>query len=104
MWRIIRKCLRPDDFPPQIPPIRIPLSYQPLLPIATPLLDPLFARNGELDVVVWLEPNERLAPMRLGKAGDQSFAIFRGAAQQVVGHAGIERAAFAIGHNVDVVH
>src|SRR5690606_29367756 len=92
-----------DDLPPQVPPVRIARLDQLVLPRAPPALHLLFALDGDLDILVRLEPHQPLAIVLLGEAGDEPFAMFLGAADEVVGDTGINGAAFAAGNDVDEV-
>jgi hypothetical protein len=72
--RSVHNCpsrLRADDLPPQVPPVRIACLDQLVLPQAPPALHLLFALDGDLDILVRLEPHQPLAIVLLGEAGDE---------------------------------
>jgi hypothetical protein len=70
--------------------------------IPSPALDLLFAGDGDFGVAVGLEPNQFVDVVFLGKAGDFSAFVLQDAAEEIVGHSGVESAGIA-SENVNVI-
>jgi hypothetical protein len=83
-------------------PVRIAGDNHSDLPRARPMLDIVFALDGITDVVEFLEVNQPLQAVLLGKAIDESRAMFEDSAKEIVCHPDIKDAIWSIGQNINV--
>jgi hypothetical protein len=85
----------------EIIPVRIQFKNQPDFPGARPVFDVAFPLNGRLNAVVPFRIHKAMEGIALGKAGNQSFAMFKDSPRQIGCHADIQRAIGPIGHDVN---
>src|SRR5215208_761263 len=89
----------------QIAPLRIFFFDQRNFPFALPVLDLLFLADRGFYGGGGLEPDKMMHTITVGEAVDFAAPMFENAANQVIGHANIERSIFAAGHQVnEVIH
>src|SRR5262249_31432683 len=84
----------------EISPIRIVGLDQGDFPSARPFLQALLTLNGGSDVIERLDVDQELDAISLREPGNESLAVFEGAARDVVRHADVERAILAARHDV----
>jgi hypothetical protein len=87
----------------KIAPIGILPGNQIQLPASGIFLDTIFPADGIRCGWKRLEVNQPFDAITLGKPLDQALAVFPNAAGEIVGHAGIERAADPTGENINIV-
>lgn len=91
----------PRDLLPQVTPLRVRVVDQPHLPGARPVLERLLAGDRGGDVVVDLEPDERLHAIALREPVRRAGPVLEHAADEVARDADIEHAVRPARHDVD---
>jgi hypothetical protein len=86
----------------EIFPIRICGDNRSDLPRARPMFDIVLALDGISNIIKFFEIDESLQSMALGKAFDESGAMFEYPPDEIVRHADIQDAVGAIGQNVNI--
>lgn len=85
----------------QVAPVRVALFDKRELPGATPALYALFMVDAVCDVVAAFRPDEAVQAIACAKVGAGAGAMLVDAGGEIGGDADIERAAIAVGHDVD---
>src|SRR5947209_17168128 len=80
----------------KIDPARILLLDQANLPVAPPFLEFFFTGDGRCGIIVDFEPDQFVDAIARGKALDGFGAMLVDAANEISGHAEIERAIFLL--------
>src|SRR5262245_6301181 len=91
----------PDDLVVEVAPVRVHRKNEVDLPLSRPMLDVLLSLDRSGGSVVALVVNQHLHAIALGETRHEAFPVLKGATDQIVGHADIERAAPTIGEDVD---
>ncbi len=86
----------------EILPVRILCLDQVQLPLTAPTLELFFPLNGCCKVGAMLEVNQSSQTVLLGEPGHIPQSMFPDPSQEIVCHADIQRAAEAIGQDIDV--
>src|SRR5688572_8964427 len=85
----------------QILPNGVGRENEPYLPLSWPMFHIFLALDGRHDVRMRLRINEPLQTVSLGEPFHQALAMFPDATWEIAGHAGVERAVRAVGHDID---
>ena len=85
----------------QVDPLRVFALDQIDLPLAVPALELLFPHNGTFHFAEQLIADEALDLVAAGEAGDDAVPMLPKPAEQVAGHANVERAVWLTRKDVD---
>ena len=85
----------------QVAPVRVALFDKRELPGATPAFEALFMVDAVCDVVAAFRPDEAMQAVARAKVGAGAGAVLVDAGSEIGGDADIERAAIAVGHDVN---
>src|SRR4051794_23414561 len=86
----------------QVAPFRILLFDEPDLPIAPPFLELFFAPDRGGGIVIDLEPDQTIDAVSPGEARDDFGLVLMDTADEIPGHAEIERPVSSAGEEIDV--